>query len=262
MPFRCKDCRKHFSVKTGTVMADSKLSCQTWLLAVYLFNTGLKGVSSMKLHRDLGVTQKTAWHLAHRIREGMKVDDFLFVGPVEADETYVGGLERNKHQHKRMKAAGGPSGKAIVAGVRERTTGRVAAGVVADTKAATLTAVVTDHTERESVVFTDEAPGYLPLNRAGYKHHAVTHSTGRWVDGMAHTNGLESFWALLKRGYQGTYHHISPEHLHRYIAEFQHRHNERPKNTIQQMADAFSMMEDKLLTYDRLTAEGVQANAA
>ena len=261
MPFRCKDCRKHFSVKVGTVMQDSKLGLQVWLLAVYLLNTGLKGTSSMKLHRDLGVTQKTAWHLAHRIREGMDVDDFLFSGPVEADETYVGGLEGNKHKDKRMKAAGGPVGKAIVAGVKDRATNKVAARVVADTKAPTLTGMIAESADAGAEVFTDEARGYSPLSRMGYRHRAVRHGVAQWVADRAHINGMESFWAMLKRGYHGTYHQMSPEHLGRYVAEFQHRHNERPKDTIRQIASAVKAMEGKMLPYQRLVANGVRARA-
>ena len=258
--YRCRGCRSDFTVKTGTVMHDSKLGCQKWAIAAYQMSTNLKSVSIMKLARDLKVTQKTAWFLLQRIREAMSGGDPLFSGPLEADETYVGGLEKNKHHHKRMKAAGGPVGKAIVAGVRDRETGRVAAHVVPDTSARTLTKIVADHADPGATVFTDEARGYLPLNSLGYEHQVVKHSTGQYVDGMAHTNGLESFWATMKRGYHGVYHQMSHEHLHRYVAEFQHRHNQRPMDTIEQMGRMVRGMDHKRLTYAQLIENGVRAN--
>ena len=256
MPFRCRDCRGRFSVRSGTVMECSNLGYQTWVFAIYIVMTSLKGVSSMKLHRDLGIGQKAAWFLLHRLREAMAGEDFLLSGPVEADETYVGGLEKNKHRDKRMKAAGGPSGKAIVAGVKDRETGKIAARVVADVSAPTLVGVVADSVGLGAAVYTDEAAGYRPLTRRGYRHRSVTHSVGQYVDGMAHTNGMESFWAMLKRGYHGTYHQLSPEHLDRYVAEFSHRHNERPLDTIDQMAGLVKGMDGRRLTYEALIAQG------
>ena len=232
---------------------------QTWLLALYLMMTDLKGKSSLKLHRDLGVTQKTAWHLAHRIREAMSDQGFDFCGPVEADETYVGGLEKNKHKDKKMKAAGGPAGKAVVAGVKDRCSNRVSARVVPDTKAATLTKLASDHVEPGTEVFTDEARGYLSLSKLGYRHSSVSHSVGQYVDGMAHTNGMESFWAMLKRGYHGIYHQMSPVHLHRYVDEFSHRHNVRPNDTEKQMAEMVERMDGRTLPYKELTRDGTHA---
>lgn len=160
-----------------------------------------------------------------------------------------------------MAAAGSPFEKAIVAGVRDRESKQVAAGVVADTTAATLVGMVREHVGPGAQVFTDEAKGYLPLSGHGCCHQTVKHSVSEWVNGQAHTNGMESFWAMLKRGYHGTYHQISHEHLDRYITEFSHRHNQRPKDTIDQTASAFSSMEDRQLPYRSLVADGVRANA-
>lgn len=260
MPLRCKDCRRFFSVRYGTVMQDSNLGLQTWLLAFYLLTTGLKGTSSLKLRRDLGVTQKTAWFLAHRIREAMRQDYPLFAGPVEADETYVGGREKNRHRHKRMKAAEGPVEKSIVAGVRDRESGQVATRVVPDTTSDSLVGMVRDHAESGAMVYTDEAKSYLTLRKHGYGHEAVKHSVSEYVRGKAHTNGMESYRATLKRGYHGVYHSMSREHLDRYMAEFQCRHNERPKDTIVQMAELIRRMDGRRLTYRELIADGPSAS--
>ncbi len=247
-PYRCGDCRKHFSVKTGTVMQGSNLPLRTWAMAYYLMATGIKGTSSMKLHRDLGVTQKTAWHLAHRIRESWNDgagDAVPMAGPVEIDETFIGGLEGNKHADKKLHAGRGAVGKSIVAGVRDRETNEVRAEVVDSVDKATLQGFVGDHVEPEARKYTDEASGYVGLSN----HASCRHSVGRWVDGQAHTNGLESFWALLKRGYHGTYHRMSPKHLHRYVGEFAGRHNQRPRDTVDQMAGMVRRSVRKRLRY-------------
>ena len=252
MPYRCRDCRKFFSVKTGTVMQSSKLGYQTWAIAIYLLNTGLKGVSSMKLHRDLGITQKTAWHLAHRIRETWAdVTPPPFTGPIEADETFIDGREANKHASKKLHAGRGPVGKVAVAGVKDPETGQVSAAVVPATDGATLIPFVTERTAANAMVYTDEHGGYFRLPRA---HQTVQHSVGTDVIEQAHTNGIESFWSLLKRGYQGTYHRMSPKHLDRYVAEFAGRHNARALDTEAQMRRTARLMFGKHLPYAELVA--------
>ena len=253
MPFRCNSCKKQFSAKTNTVMRGSKVGYQKWVITLYLMTTNLKGVSSMKLHRDLGVTQKTAWHMVSRIRKAYEEVNELFDGEVEVDESYFGGKEGNKHAKDKLNAGRGTVGKAAVVGMKDRETNQVKAQVVPSTNRPTLQGFVTENTTPETVVYTDEASAYSGLPR---EHIAVKHGVGEYVREQAHTNGLESFWSVLKRGYNGTFHHISPKHLHRYIGEFSGRHNDRPSDTIEQMAHMVKGMEDKRLRYSDLIAGG------
>ena len=255
MPYRCREkaCRAknsgRFSARTGTALEGSNIGFQKWMIAIYLLATNLKGVSSMKLHRDLKISQRSAWFLAHRLRTAWARPGGIFAGPVEVDETFIGGKARSMHRDKRDEI--GPDGmgnKVKVAGVRDRETGKVRAEVLPDAEPETLRALVTD-TAPAAKVYSDGEPAY---DRLPNEHESVSHSVGEYVRGQAHVNGMESFWAMLKRGFVGTYHRMSPEHLHRYVAEFEGRHNDRPRHTIDQMVVIVLGLEGKRLKYDDL----------
>ena len=223
-------------------------------MAIFLCLTSLKGVSSMKLHRDLNITQKSAWHLAHRLRKALEPHGSMFSGPVEVDETYMGGKRANMSNAKRKELAGtgrGAAGKVAVVGVKDRASNRIAAKVVERTDKPTLQGFVVKHTAPGATVYSDEASAYEGLP---YEHESVKHSAAEYVRGMAHTNGVESFWSILKRAHKGIFHKMSPKHLDRYVTEFEGRHNIRERDTIDQMGSVVLGMDGKRLMYADLTA--------
>lgn len=250
MPFRCRDCRKRFSTKTGTFMEGSKIGYQNWLYAFYLFATNLKGISSMKLHRELGISQKSAWFMAHRLRQAWNTrPEEPMEGPAETDTTYMGGKRKNMSKRKRAALTGrGAVGKTAVTGIKDRRTNEVRAKVVPDSKGRTLRGFVTENIQPDATVYTDDAPAYDALpNR-----ESVNHSHMEYVKGDIHTNGIESFWSLLKRAHVGTFHKLSEEHLHRYVGEFAGRHNMRSKGTLDQMSEIANRGVGKRLKYREL----------
>ena len=229
---------------------------RSWAIAIYLLTTNLKGVSSMKLHRELGITQKSAWFMLHRLRKAAESSSGMFSGPVEADETYIGGKRKNMSNAKRRELADagvgrGPSGKTAVVGVKDRATKQVRAKVTEKLDAPALQGFVIEHTAPDATVYTDEASAYEGLPRP---HESVKHSASEYVRGQIHTNGVESFWSMMKRGYIGIYHKMSPKHLHRYVNEFAGRHNDRESDTADQMGNLVRGMAGKSLTYGELIA--------
>ena len=257
MPYRCreKECATRFSLKTGTVMEGSKLGYQAWVLATYQMSTNLKSVSSMKLHRDLNINQRSAWFLAHRLRVALSEEVGVFSGPVEVDETDFGGKRKNMSNAKREALIGsgrGAVGKAAVVGVRDRATKQVAAKVMERTDASTLQCFVVDHAAPDATVCTDDASAYDSLP---FDHDTVKHSLSEYVKDDVHTNGIESLWSMLKRAHTGTFHKLSPKHLDRYLQEFAARHNLRDEDTIDIMASVAGGMRGKRLRCRELIAD-------
>ena len=244
-PFQCnaKECRKDFSVKTGGIMHASNLPLTKWAIAYYLITTNIKGISSYKLANELEITQKSAWHMLHRIRESWNDDNSSFDGPAEVDETYIGGSNKTRHEWKRQHiGGGGPKGKAVVVGIKDRDTNQVKAAHLPDNKG------ITDNTGQPPMVYSDDSFVYSVLTRA---REVVNHSVGEYVRGMAHTNGIESFCPMFKRGDYG-YHQMSVKHLQRYVNEFAGRHNMKPLGTGDKMASAVRSGVGKRLTYASL----------
>jgi transposase-like protein len=254
--YRCLSCKVDFTVRTGTIFERSHVPLDKWLYAMYLISTVRKGISSLQLSKEIGVTQKTAWFMLQRIRQACgsganSPDDFLS-GIIEADETYIGGKEMNKHESKKLKAGRGTIGKAIVLGLRERD-GRVKASVINNTSAKAIQARVRKTVAPGATLYTDEHASYNGM--VEYQHQVVNHSAKQFVDGMAHTNGIESVWAVLKRGFYGVYHSFSEKHLQRYVDEFAYRLNEGncKVHTMDRIDALLRKTSGKRITYKKLT---------
>ena len=249
--WRCKDCLCNFTVKTGSVMHSSNLDFKTWVYAIYLVNTNIKGIASTKLASDLKIRQATAWHLAMRLRETYDTD-IKMRDVVEVDESFFGGKEANKHSNKKLRAGRGGVGKQTVLGMVER--GGNTKGIVIDTNSRPIIFHNIRKTiEWGSTIYTDDHKAYIGLHNE-YTHRSVNHSENEYVRGTAHTNGIESFWALLKRGYYGTFHSLSAKHLQRYINEFAGKANERKLDTMEQMKHIVSNMNGRRVSYASLVA--------
>ncbi|MGO9722241.1 MAG: IS1595 family transposase [Methylocella sp.] len=251
--YRCNQCKEDFTVRTGTIFERSHVPLHKWIYAMYLLVTARKGISSLQLAKEIGITQKSAWFVLHRLREACGPDLEKLRGIIEIDETYIGGLEENKHASKKRNAGRGAVGKTAVLGMRERD-GRVVAKTVTRTDKATIQTAIIRQVEVGSTINTDEAGAYENLSAVDFKHETVNHKAGEFVRDDVTTNGIESVFAVMKRGIIGVYHHTSKKHLGRYVDEFAFRLNDGnvQRHTLDRLNSFVDGVADKRLTYKAL----------
>lgn len=251
--YRCNACQLDFTVRTGTIFERSHIPLHKWLYAMYLLVTARKGISSLQLSKEIGVTQKSAWFMLHRLREACGNDINKLGGIVEIDETYVGGKEANKHADKKLRQGRGAVGKQIVLGFKARD-GHTRATVVEANNMSTIERSIFENVQVGSTIYTDEHASYGRTGGLFFTHKTVNHSLGIFARGRVHTNGIESFWALFKRGILGVYHHTSDRHLHRYVNEFSFRLNfgNVKIDTLQRLNSFVDAAVGKHLTYKEL----------
>jgi transposase-like protein len=249
--YKCRSTGKYFNVKTGTIFEDTKIPLQKWFMALYVFSSHKKGISSHQLSKDISVTQKTAWFMLHRLRYAFDHPNFKKVlsGEVEVDETFMGGKEKNRHTNKKTPGTFGTKSKTPILGLIERN-GNVIAQKVNDCTMISLLPVVRENVKPNSTVITDELKSYHYLNRS-YSHLIVNHSAKEYVNGMAHTNSIECFWSHLKRGVDGIYHWVSVKHIQSYVDEFALRYNTRTTCTCDRFNIILCNMVGRL-TYNQL----------
>jgi transposase-like protein len=278
--YKCgeKLCHKKFSVISETIFENTKVGLRTWFAAMYLISTPKKGISSLQLAEQLGITQKTAWFINHRIREMLKDDvSEKLTDTVEVDETFVGGKNKNRHKDKKVEKSQGRSFKdktpvvgllaraeyeiierehKVIKGkiVKEKVItkqSKVVLQVVTDTQQKSVEPVVNNNVEDGTIVYSDEWHAYNNLSN-NYEHSIVNHSVKEYVNGMVHTNGIEGFWSILKRGYIGIYHTMSKQHLHRYCVEFSFRYNNKEKTGVEKFNNALLQTSNARITYNTL----------
>ena len=254
--YKCYQCRKPFTVKVGTIFESSHVKMNIWLQAIYLLCASKKGVSSNQLHRTLGVTLKTAWFMSHRIREAMRSDGTVQFGSgggiVEVDETFIG------HKHKKAEGARGYAHKSAMLSLVDRTTGQSKSFVIKDVTKATLIPILHANIAKEATVYTDEARQYTSIGKHFADHDFTTHSKGEYGRGVVHTNTIEGYFSIFKRGMKGVYQHCNKKHLHRYAAEFEFRYNNRVangSNDVMRANTALAGIVGKRLTYRRIDAQ-------